>query len=166
MRPGEVPALAGLTGAAKVVAAFLGRVRVTGDPDAARDLLAPTVAAHEVVAEGEHQVQRTPQEYAAHVRDMLGTFGPFRFVVTELLTEADHVYVRWRQEGHHVGELDGHAPTGAPLVEVGSAVYRVADGRIAEYWVQLDRRGLHLQLDAGGPGSTGPGTAGRASTGQ
>lgn len=150
VRPGEVPALTGLTGAAQVVAAFLGRVRVTGDPDAARDLMAPTVVAHQVVAEGAHLVVRTPEEYAAHVRHMLRTFGPFRYTVTELLGEADHVYVRWRQEGHHVGEFDGRAPTGAPLVEVGSAVYRVAEGRIAEYWVQLDRLGLSRQLDAGG----------------
>jgi predicted ester cyclase len=150
VRPGEVRPPAGLTGAAEVVAAFLARVRVTGDPDAARELMAPSVVAHQVVAEGRHDVVRTPEEYAAHVRDMVRAFGRFTFTVTELLAESDHVYVRWRQEGHHVGELDGRRPTGAPLVEVGSAVYRVADGRIAEYWVQLDRLGLTRQLDAGG----------------
>ena len=150
VRGGEVPAAAGLTPAAQVVVAFLARVRVTGDAAEAQRVMAPRVVAHQVLAEGEQQVVRTPQEYAGHVRDMLRAFGPFRFTVTELLGEGDHVYVRWRQEGRHVGGVDGHAPTGAPLVEVGSAVYRVADDRIAEYWVQLDRLGLSLQLGAGG----------------
>jgi hypothetical protein len=37
--------------------------------------------------------------------------------------------------------------SGLPITEVGSAVYRVEDGRMAEYWVQLDRLGLALQLE-------------------
>ena len=150
VRAGDVPVLPGATAATGVVLAFLATVRVTGDPQAARAVMAPTVVAHQVLAEGEQRVVRTPEEYAAHVQDMRCAFGPFRFTVTELLGEGDHVYVRWRQEGRHVGDLDGRAPTGAPLVEVGSAVYRVADGRIAEYWVQLDRLGLSVQLGAGG----------------
>ncbi|MDG6109011.1 ester cyclase [Dactylosporangium aurantiacum] len=83
----------------------------------------------------------------------VAAFGRFRFTVTALLAEGDHVYVRWRQDGHHLGDVDGHPPTGAPLTEVGSAVYRVEDGRVAEYWVQLDRLGLARQLrDGGGAG--------------
>jgi predicted ester cyclase len=131
----------------EVVQQFLSTVRRSGDADAAERVLAPSVECHQVIAEDEVTVIRTPQEYAEHVRDMVRAFGRFDFQVEELLAEADRVYARWRQSGHHLGHIEGYPPTGLPLVEVGSAVYRVASGRIVEYWVQLDRAGLTAQLE-------------------
>jgi len=32
------------------------------------------------------------------------------------------------------------------LTEIGGAVYRIENGKIAEYWIQLDRQGMELQL--------------------
>lgn len=139
VEPGVVPTWDGITPAGEVVARFLGLVRTTGDGDAARAVMAPAVPAHQVVAEAPATVVRTPEEYAAHVQDMLREHGRFTFVVTELLADGDRVYVRWRQRGA--------GPE--PATEIGSAVYRVADGRIAEYWIQLDRLGLLAQLDPG-----------------
>ncbi len=135
-----IPQWAGMSPAARVVAEFLARVRVTGDPVAARRVLAPVVLCHQVVSEAPETVERTPEAYAAHVRDMREQFGPFRFVVAELISEDDRIYVRWQQHGHL---LQGD---GRPVTDVGSAVYRVADGRIVEYWVQLDRLGLLAQI--------------------
>ena len=143
---GAVPTWPGRTEAGEVAARFLARVRVTGDAAAATEVLAPVVVAHQVVSEETRVVRRTPAEYAAHVRDMIAAFGPFRFTVTELLADGDRVYVRWEQDGHHLLAEDGGPGTGAPVREVGSAVYRVEDGRIAEYWVQLDRLGLAEQV--------------------
>ena len=130
----------------EVVQQFLSTVRVSGDDDAAERVLAPMVECHQVVAEDEVTVVRTPHQYAEHVRDMVRGFGRFDFHVEEMLEDGDRVYARWRQSGHHLGHIEGYAPTGLPLVEVGSAVYRVASGRIVEYWVQLDRAGLTAQL--------------------
>lgn len=134
----------------EVVQRFLSTVRVSGDGEAAERVLAPRVECHQVRAEDDVTVTRTPHEYAEHVRDMRRAFGPFSFEVEEVLADGDRVYVRWRQHGRHLGDVDGYPPTGRPLVEVGSAVYRVADGRIAEYWVQLDRAGLLAQLEQPG----------------
>jgi predicted ester cyclase len=131
----------------EVVHQFLSTVRLSGDDDAAERVLAPSVQCHQVVAEDNVTVTRTPQEYAEHVRDMLRAFGRFDFRVEEMLVDGDRVYARWRQSGHHLGDIDGQPPTGSPLVEVGSAVYRVSSGRIVEYWVQLDRAGLTVQLE-------------------
>jgi predicted ester cyclase len=131
----------------EVVRQFLSTVRLSGDDAAAERVLAPSVECHQVVAEDEVTVTRTPQDYAEHVRDMLRAFGRFDFHVEEMLVDGDRVYARWRQSGHHLGYIDGHPPTGSPLVERGSAVYRVASGRIVEYWVQLDRAGLTAQLE-------------------
>jgi predicted ester cyclase len=116
-------------------------------PERAAEFLAAHVAAHQMNAEDERVVTRSPAEYVTHVREMQAAYGPFALEITELLTQGDRVYVRWRQRGTHVGEIEGYRATGKPLVEIGSAVYRVAAGRIVEYWIQLDRQGLHEQLE-------------------
>jgi predicted ester cyclase len=141
--PGRPHTWPGMSPAARTVAAFLSMVRVTGDAAAAERLMGTSVPAHQHVAEHDETVVRSPGEYAAHVRDMLQDHGPFRFDVEELLVEKDHVFVRWLQHGH----LPTAGPDSAarPLREAGSAVYRVDEGRIREYWIQLDRLGEHLQ---------------------
>lgn len=126
---------------------FLNGVRSGARPDEAETYMAPLVLAHQVVSEEELTVERTPAQYADHVREMLAAYGDFGFEITELLADGDRVYARWRQTGHHIADEDGHRPTGAPIVEIASAVYRVAEGRIAEYWIQIDREGLRVQLD-------------------
>ncbi|HEU4325149.1 MAG TPA: ester cyclase [Roseiflexaceae bacterium] len=135
------------TSPADVVRAFFSEVRSGRDPDRAVELMAPLVLAHQVVSEEPVTVERTPQNYADHVREMQAVFGRFELEISELLADGDRVYVRWRQTGRHMGEYDGFAPTGLPLVEIASAVYRVADGRIVEYWIQIDRAGLQAQLE-------------------
>ena len=70
------------------------------------------------------------------------------FEIEELIAAGDRVFVRWRQAGRHLGSIDGETPSGCPLVELTSAVYRVNGGRIVEYWIQMDRKGLELQLAA------------------
>jgi predicted ester cyclase len=142
--PGHPHTWPGMPPAARTVAEFLSMVRVTGDTGAAERLMSPSVPAHQHVAERDETLVRSPDEYAAHVRDMLQDHGPFRFEVRELIVEQDHVFVRWLQHGR-LRSIAGPHPATRPLREAGSAVYRVADGRIQEYWIQLDRLGEHLQ---------------------
>ena len=130
-----------------VVRAFLADIRSGKDPDAAARYFAPQVRAHQMTAEGIQTVVRTPADYARHVREFLDLFGRYRLTVEEVLPAGDKVFVRWRQDGCHCGSVAGESPTGRPLVEITSVVYRVQDTRIAEYWLQTDRKGLELQLE-------------------
>ncbi|MBD0257006.1 MAG: ester cyclase [Cytophagales bacterium] len=131
---------------AERVREFLLVVRSGKDPDRAGEYLGPQVLAHQVNAENPVTVTRTPRDYADHVREFLALYGPFAFELTELIGQEDKVYARWKQTGRHLAELDGYPPTGLPLVEVASAVYRLQHGRIVEYWIQIDRLGLERQL--------------------
>lgn len=108
--------------------------------------MAPVVLAHQIRAGATQVIDRSPANYAAHVREMIETFGAFSLTMDEMLVDGDKAYVRWTQHGSHLGAVDGHAPTGRPLETVGSAVYRVEDGMIAEYWIQQDAAGLADQL--------------------
>lgn len=130
-----------------VVRGFLRDVRSGRHPELAAHYFAPLVSAHQLTSEGETVVTRTPEDYAEHVQAFLALFGDYRFEVQELLAAGDKVHVRWRQDGRHLASLAGEAPTGEPLTEITSAVYRVRRGRIVEYWIQTDRLGLQLQLE-------------------
>ncbi len=131
---------------ATIVRAFLSEVRTGKDPDSAHKYFTPKVLAHQLTSEGVTTLVRTPDDYAAHVRDFRRLFGEFRFQVEELIADGDKVFVRWRQEGCHCAPIAGEKPTGKPLIEITSVVYRVRGSRIVEYWLQTDRKGLEVQI--------------------
>ncbi|WP_458125336.1 ester cyclase [Paenibacillus sp. Z3-2] len=133
--------------AEQIVRTFFEEVRSGRNPDYASSVMAEQVLAHQVISEEEVTVTRTPSDYADHVREMIEAYGGFPLEIQELLTQGDKVYVRWRQMGTHVGEVNGYSPTNLPVIEIASAVYRVEDERIAEYWIQIDRFGIEKQLE-------------------
>ncbi|GAA2789037.1 hypothetical protein GCM10019017_38010 [Streptomyces showdoensis] len=134
--------------AKETVHQFLLQVRSGLHPERAGRFMADRVRAHQVESEAPAIVERTPQQYAEHVREMLDAYGAFTLTVDELIAEGDRVYARWTQTGRHVGPVAGHPPTGAPVTAMTSAVYRVEDGLIVEYWIQIDRQGIAAQLQA------------------
>lgn len=132
--------------AKEIVQHFLEEVRSGKHPEKAAEYMADTVLAHQVNSENPVTVKRTPANYTAHVQEFLSMFGKYQLEVTEILSEGDKVYVRWIQNGKHLADIDEYKATGLPLVEYTSAVYRVENGKIAEYWLQSDRLGFEEQL--------------------
>lgn len=123
----------------RVVTEFLTDVRSGRDLNRVSDLMAPVVLAHQVQSEGEVTIERTPQNYAEHVREMLEEWGDFALDVQEVLVDGARAYVRLVQTGRH-------APTGRTVRQANAIVYHVEDGRITQYWMQIDRAGLAAQL--------------------
>jgi len=132
--------------ASEVVRSFLKEVRTGLHPERAKYFMADTVLAHQVNAEAPTTMKRTPQNYTDHVNSFLQLFGKFDFEVVEFISQGNKAYVRWKQTGKHLLEIDGYKPTGLPLVEYTSAVYRVENHKIVEYWIQMDRLGMDEQL--------------------
>lgn len=130
----------------EIVRQFLEIVRGGKDPDKANAFMADTILAHQVNSENQTTVKRTPQNYAEHVKEFITMYGRFTFEITELIAEGDKVYARWIQHGKHLTEIDGYPATGKPLTEIASAVYQLKDGKIVEYWIQIDRMGFEKQL--------------------
>jgi predicted ester cyclase len=62
------------------------------------------------------------------------------------LAEGDKVVVRYTVEGTQQGELLGVLPTGKHFRISGICIYRLAEGKIAEQWEQMDMLGLMQQL--------------------
>jgi predicted ester cyclase len=54
--------------------------------------------------------------------------------------------IRYRATGTHAGEFQGYAATGKRVSWTGINIYRVACGRIAEIWSEVDALGRIAQL--------------------
>ncbi|PFA20956.1 polyketide cyclase [Bacillus cereus] len=132
-----------------VVKRFFKEVRSGRNIHLASELMSEKVLAHQIQSEHEVTIERSPIDYANHVQEMLNTYGTFTLEVQELFaSQQDKVYVRWKQIGTHIGEIDEFQPTGLPVIELASAVYQVKDGKINEYWIQIDRAGIQAQLES------------------
>ena len=130
----------------KIVRDFLSNVRTGLRPEDAKLYMADTVLAHQVTSENPTTVTRTPANYTNHINEFKRLFGNYQFEIIELISAKDKVYVRWKQTGKHIAEIDGFKPTQLPLIEYTSAVYRIENKKIVEYWIQMDRLGFDLQL--------------------
>jgi reactive intermediate/imine deaminase len=136
-----------VTTSKEIVKQFLEQVRSGKNPENARLFMTDTVLAYQMNSENQEIIKRTPQNYTDHIREFLKTYGNYSFEITELLADGDRVYARWLQVGKHLSEIDGHTPTGKPLIEIASCVYRVENHKIVEYWIQADRLGFEKQLE-------------------
>jgi predicted ester cyclase len=130
----------------QIIREFLEVVRAGKKPEAASQYMADNVLAHQVNAENQTTVTRTHENYCNHIKEFINMYGSFQFEITELLADGDKVYARWYQSGKHLAEIDSYPPTGKPLNEIASAVYRLQNEKIVEYWMQIDRYGFEHQL--------------------
>ena len=73
-------------------------------------------------------------------------FPDLRFVAEDVIAEGDKVVERRTSSGTHQGELMGIPPTGRQTTGSGVSIFRVANGKVAEQWVNWDMLGLLQQL--------------------
>lgn len=64
----------------------------------------------------------------------------------ELLADGDKVAARFTFRGTQNGEFQQIPPTGKAVTMSGMAFWRLADGKIAEHWVETDALGMLQQL--------------------
>jgi steroid delta-isomerase-like uncharacterized protein len=75
-------------------------------------------------------------------------FPDLRFVADDLFGEGDRVVARYHGNGTHQGDYMGIPPTGKPTVITGMDIFRIANGQMAEDWLNIDQLGLLRQLGA------------------
>ncbi len=65
-----------------------------------------------------------------------------RTEIHDLVAEDDRAAARFTTHAVHGGELFGIPPTGRPVTMAGMEFYRLASGRIAEFWGEYDLSGI------------------------
>ena len=83
------------------------------------------------------------------VSRMRTAFPDLSFTVEDEIAAGDKVVTRWTGSGTHQGEWQGNASTGNQVSFSGIAIRRIAGGKIAERWVNVDYTGLMRQIGAG-----------------
>lgn len=116
----------------------------SGDPSRLRDLLADDVAddgPNFVATEG-------PDALLDSMRAVLTGFPDVRYTVDRVLAEAPYAVALWTASGTHAGAFLGVPASGNAARWSGIRVFRVACGRIAATWGELDQLGRLQQIGA------------------
>jgi steroid delta-isomerase-like uncharacterized protein len=112
-----------------------------GDLDAANEILSAEFVDH--LPRGD---ERGIEELKQYILMYRAAFPDIRDTVEEIVAEGDKVVVRWTSRATHQGEFMGVAPTGRHVTFTGMRLFRIAENKIAESWVNLDQLGLQEQL--------------------
>jgi len=88
------------------------------------------------------------------IKGLRAAFPDLHFTVLDQVAEEDKVAVRYRVQGTHLGEFQGMPPTRKQVAYSGILIYRIANGRIAEQWTEIDLLGFLKQLGVSGAAET------------
>ena len=103
---------------------------------------------------GKEKSAKTVAAYVAdeslkqHITFFEAAFPGYQLSVDDMVAEADKVAVRSTFTGTHRGELMGVPPTGKQVSIGLLLIYRIADGKIVEHWMQADTLGILQQIGA------------------
>ena len=62
--------------------------------------------------------------------------------IEDIIAEGDKVWVSLAYTGTHTGEMFGITPTGNKITTTAVDIYRIVNGKLAEYWNVTDRLDL------------------------
>ncbi len=114
----------------------------SGDTDALDGIMAPDVVNHS-------PLPGQPDGVAGFKQALLWMrSGVPDLVITmdSTVAEGDRVSTRWTGRGTHRGDLMGIPASGREVTVSGIDICRISEGRIAEYWQELDTLSMLQQL--------------------
>lgn len=126
-----------------VVERFIDAVFVRFDADAAARLITPDFVSHPWAALG---APAGPAGVHAIVPFFRTAFDEVNATVLDRMVDGDRVALRYAYAGRHMGDLFGIPATGRHFRIEGIAIFRLENGRVAEYWREEDMLGLQRQL--------------------
>lgn len=119
----------------------------TGNVALMHELMAEDYVAHSPpVAEGIGGTTQGLQAVEQEMAFFRTVFSDVHIVIEDMLGEGDKVAVRGFTRGRHTGEIYGVRPSGNQVTLSWSAIYRIANGKIAERWLNSDDLNSYQQL--------------------
>ena len=93
-------------------------------------------------------VAESDEDLRQHIAVAEAGFPRYELPPDDIIAEGDKVVVRATMRATHLGEFFGVPATGKEVTMPLIIIYRIADGRIVEHWIQMDVFGLMQQLGA------------------
>ncbi len=115
-----------------------------GDLARIDDLFAPDFVRHDPGGREIHG----PEQNRQFIKGLRAAFPDLQFIVDDQIAEGDKMCVRYHFHGTHMGDFHGIPPTRKQIVYSGILIYRMANGKIAEQWTELDLLSFLRQLGA------------------
>ena len=78
----------------------------------------------------------------------LKAFPDWHETIEDIIAEGDKVWVRLTYTGTHNGEFMGLSPTGKKIASTAVDIYRIINGKLAEYWNVTDNLNIFKQVGA------------------
>ncbi len=122
-----------------------------GNLSLADALVAPNFVAHFAPAGASPSEVRGPDGLKQWIAGWLAAFTDYRFtMVVGPLADADKVAGRWLFRGTYQGGIPGSSPAavGKRVEFAGIDIFRVEEGKIAEYWLCADILQMLQQVGA------------------
>jgi steroid delta-isomerase-like uncharacterized protein len=112
-----------------------------GDPAEWDEIMADDFVTHHPLASLRGR-DRYRDSFAAYPQ----VFSDFVSEVQRMIAEDDYVVAHFVARGRHTGDFVGFAATEREFAFSGMAIYRIADGKLAEAWYAEDTLGWFQQL--------------------
>jgi steroid delta-isomerase-like uncharacterized protein len=113
-----------------------------GDADALDGIMAPDVVNHS-------PLPGQPDGVAGFKQALLwmrSGVPDLAITIDSTVVEGDRVSTRWTGTGTHLGDLMGIPASGRKVTVSGIDICRISEGRIVEYWQELDTLSMLQQL--------------------
>ncbi len=78
----------------------------------------------------------------------LTAFPDWHETIEDIVAEGDKVWVRLSYTGTHTGQFMGLSPTGKKITSKAVDIYRIANGKLSEYWNVTDNASIFAQIGA------------------
>jgi predicted ester cyclase len=114
----------------------------TGNLEALWELYDPGYIEH--MADGDITLGQIKRGTAAFYK----AFPDLTFTVKDMVAEGDKVAYQVIVKGTHKGRFMNHAPTGNKIEMKNTCIFRIANGKVAEWWGTLDGLRMMRQLGA------------------
>ena len=106
----------------------------TRDMSVADEILGPSYVLHDPLGLGLKGIEATKLFFALwHT-----AFPDYHATINHLIAEGDKVALQVTISGTHKGPFFGLPPTGKRMTTSATAIFRFADGKIVEEWVEMD----------------------------
>jgi steroid delta-isomerase-like uncharacterized protein len=114
-----------------------------GDLDLVYEIFDPQYVLHDPNSSQEVRGLEGSRQFVGVFRS---AFPDIAHTIEDQIAEGDKVVTRLRARATHKGELMGILPTGKEVTIRGISIWRIANGKIRECWVNYDALGLMQQL--------------------
>jgi predicted ester cyclase len=98
--------------------------------------------------DSQDQAAQGPEDAERFFTWLRSVYPDLQYTIDDTVVEGEKAVARVHAHGTHRGDFHGHRPTELPVEYSEMLMVRIADNRIAEWWVELNQLSILQQIGA------------------